>query len=62
MFRKFGVLIHCDVGGETIVYVSGASEISMSLKFPSDSAVWVPMLVRIEVQILRMQFMRVIKR
>ena len=31
---------------------------AVSLKIPSDSAVWVPMMARIDVQSLSMQFMR----
>jgi hypothetical protein len=31
---------------------------AVSLKTPSDSDVWVPMLVRMDVQSLRMQFFR----
>jgi hypothetical protein len=35
---------------------------AVSLKIPSDSAVWVPMMARIDVQSLSMQFMRAMGR
>ena len=35
---------------------------AVSLNIPPDSAVWVPMMVRIDVKSLRMQFIRVMGR
>jgi hypothetical protein len=34
----------------------------VTLKIPPDSALWVPMMVRIDVQSLRMQFIRAMGR
>jgi hypothetical protein len=35
---------------------------AVSLKIPSDAAVWMPMMVRIDVQILKIQFIRAMGR